>query len=82
MPNKQPMKGALDRFEGVWAVIEREDKTIINVPRQNIDAAVHEGDRIVRLAQSYWVKDENETTRQKDKIQKLSHELWSDSKNP
>lgn len=63
------MKIIIDRFEGDFAVVETEDKVMVNLPITLIPGA-KEGDVI-----SITI-DEVETQQRKDKILKKMDDLW------
>ena len=63
------MKLIIDRFEGDFALVETEDKLMVNLPISLIPGA-KEGDVISIII------DEEETQKRKDNIQKLMDELW------
>jgi len=63
------LKVIIDRFEGDFAVVETDDKVIVNLLKFLIPGA-KEGDVIsIRI-------DEEETQKRKDKIQKIMDDLW------
>ncbi len=66
------MKYTIDRFEGDVAVVELENREIINVPRKAVPLEAKEGDIIV------VVVDTQETVARKKKIQDLMKDLWTD----
>ena len=59
----------IDRFEGNFAIVELPDETFINVPKDLFPNA-HEGD--IFLIQ----KDIDKMSERKEKIRKLSDELF------
>lgn len=63
------MKVIIDRIEGEYAVIEMEDKTMINIPKCLIPDS-KEGD-IIRIE-----IDKDETEKRKNDIKKLMNDLW------
>lgn len=64
------MKFKIDRFEGNYAVIELENKKMINAPKEILPDGVSEG--IVLSV----VIDEDETMKRKNNIKKLMDNLW------
>jgi hypothetical protein len=69
-------KGIIDRFEGEFAVIEVERKTI-DVPRKQIAHNAEPGD-VVELKDGIWVPDKEETASRKARIEKLASEVWAE----
>lgn len=63
------MKVIIDRFEGDYAVVETEDKIMVNLPKSLIPGA-KEGD-VISIS-----IDEEETKQRKDNISKLMDDLW------
>lgn len=63
------MKVIIDRFEGDFAVVETEDKVMVNLHKSLIPGA-KEGD-VINI-----IIDEEETQQRKDKIQKMMDDLW------
>lgn len=63
------MKVIIDRFEGDYAVVETEDKIMVNLPKLLIPGA-KEGD-VISIS-----IDEEETKKRKDNISKLMDDLW------
>ena len=41
--------GIIDRFEGEYAVVEREDQGMLKIPRSELPHDAHEGDVLVRI---------------------------------
>ena len=67
-------KYILDRFEGAFAVLEKDDKTTINIEKSLLDHA-KEGDVIIFDANSYVV-DEAETMLRKERIKEKMERLF------
>lgn len=64
------MKITIDRFEGDYAIVELEDMTIVDMPRQLMPKGAKEGDIL-----SIEI-DANETKARKERIAKLMDNLW------
>ncbi|HHY03795.1 MAG TPA: DUF3006 domain-containing protein [Thermoanaerobacterales bacterium] len=64
------MKLIIDRFEGEYAVVELQDKSMVNIPKKILPAEAGEGD-IISI-----VIDKDETEKRKQEIQKLAEDLW------
>jgi len=62
-------KVTIDRFEGDYAVVEMEDKTMVNISRCIIPES-QEGD-IIRIE-----IDKDEKEQRKKDIKKLINDLW------
>ena len=65
----------IDRFEGMYAVCEKEDMTIINIKRSLVPKEAKEGD-VLNIEGDVIRIDINETKKQKSKIEKLAEDLW------
>ena len=65
------MKFIIDRFEGDYAIVELENKKMINVPKEILPEGVYEGSVIT------VVIDEVETMKRKNNIKKLMDDLWN-----
>lgn len=63
------MKIIIDRFEGDFAVVETDEKVMLNIPKSLVPGS-REGD-VISI-----VIDEEETQKRKDNIQKLMDDLW------
>lgn len=66
------MKIIIDRFEGDLAVVELENKTTVNIPKQIIPNGANEGSVITIEI------DHSETEMRKQGILHKMNELWSD----
>ena len=66
------MKVIIDRFEGEFAVIELENKKLINVPKELIPVKATEGS-VLKIE-----VDDEETKKSKDEISYLMNNLWKD----
>jgi hypothetical protein len=64
------MKVIVDRFEGSFAVVELEDRSMVNMPRQLLPDEAKEGDVLAIEI------DESETASRKKRISKLMDNLW------
>ncbi|MEA4903127.1 DUF3006 domain-containing protein [Desulfitobacterium sp.] len=69
------MKGTIDRFEGNYAVVELENRNIINVPKELLPVEAREGDVIYEENGVYYI-DQEETERIKEDLHKLMDSLW------
>jgi hypothetical protein len=64
------MKVIIDRFEGDFAVVELEDRSMVNMPRQLLPDGAKEGDILAIEI------DKGETASRKKRISKLMDNLW------
>lgn len=71
------MKGVIDRFEGDWAVLELEDKTTIDIPRNLLPPYAHEGDVVQKTAGKFKIIPEETRTRAKE-VRDLMDDVWED----
>lgn len=59
----------IDRFEGTYAVCEREDKSMIKLPKYRLPIECKEGDCIILDANGMYQKD-TEATKLREKSMK------------
>lgn len=64
------MKVIIDRFEGEYAVVELDDRSICNMPTKLLPEGAKEGS-VLKIE-----VDVESTENRKGKIQKLMDELW------
>lgn len=69
------MKVTIDRFEGNFAVCEKADRTMINIPKEKIPAEAKEGD-ILTIEGDEIKLDADVTAKRKKDIDKLMNDLW------
>lgn len=69
------MKVIIDRFEGLYAVCEKENKTMIDILKINLPFEVKEGDVLI-LENNMITIDIEETEKRRIKIEKLTEGLW------
>jgi len=76
--NKMPDALIIDRFEGAYAVCEREGAAeSVNVPRGRVDAAAREGSVIAYdAAAGRYLVDEAATRRRAAHVRALAKGLW------
>lgn len=63
------MKVIIDRFEGEYAIVETEEKIMVNLPKILIPGS-KEGDVISIII------DEEETKKRREHIEKIMNDLW------
>ncbi len=73
------MKVTIDRFEGDFAVVEKPDRTMMNIKREKLPAGVKEGDILLIDGDSIRA-DESGTAKRKKAINDLMNELWENKK--
>jgi hypothetical protein len=66
------MKVTIDRFEGDFAVVEKEDKTFFNLPLPLVPDGAKEGSVLSIL------RDESEEEARRERIEKKARRLWAD----
>lgn len=64
------MKVIIDRFEGDYAVVELENRSMADLPQILIPLEAKEGDTLEIII------DQNETRRRKKRIERLTEGLW------
>ncbi|WP_303863996.1 DUF3006 domain-containing protein [Alkalibaculum bacchi] len=69
------MKYIINRFEGDYAVVEDENKLMMDIHLKDLPKEVQEGDVLVKIGDSYSV-DLGETERRKKTIEELVDDLW------
>lgn len=69
------MRLIVDRFEGNFAVCEKEDGTMIDIKRDTLPEGVKEGDILIVEGDTITV-DEEATLERKERIEKLMDDLW------
>lgn len=69
------MRVIIDRFEGTYAVCEKEDRKMINIERVKIPTEAREGDMLL-IEEDSIVIDKAGTEKRKSDIQKLMDDLW------
>jgi hypothetical protein len=65
----------LSKAEGDYAVVEKPDRTTLNIRKNKLPAEAKEGDILVIEGQDIRL-DLGATTKRKKKIQNLMDELW------
>ncbi|MBM7651269.1 DUF3006 domain-containing protein [Neobacillus cucumis] len=69
------MRLIVDRFEGDLAVCEKEDKSMIDIPRKELPKEIQVGDVLV-IEKGQTRVDHGETQNRKQRIDKLAKDLW------
>jgi len=69
------MKGIIDRFEGEYAVVEFEGRTMVEIHKKDLPAGLKEGD-VIRSIDGAYVIDKVETERIKKETKTLYDKMW------
>lgn len=69
------MKVIIDRFEGNYAVCQKEDMSMVNIEKRRIPVAAKEGDVLI-LSDKCISIDKEETERLKKQMEKISEDIW------
>lgn len=69
------MKGIIDRFEGEYAVVEMEDRSMKNISRSQIPDEAKEGSAI-EYRNGKWKVDDDSTDRLREDINQLAKDLF------
>lgn len=70
------MKVTIDRFEGRFAVCEKEDRSMINIERDKIPSDAREG-YILMVEGDKITIDSEGTDKRKKEIEELTKDLWN-----
>jgi hypothetical protein len=69
------MKVIIDRFEGYYAVCEKEDRTMLDIKRIDIPSESKEGD-VLSIDNNIITIDIEETDKRHKEVEKLTKDLW------
>jgi len=69
------MRVTIDRFEGLYAVCEKDDRTMMNIEKNKIPSEATEGD-ILDIEESFIIINKAETLKRKKEIEELTKNLW------
>lgn len=69
------MKVIIDRFEGKYAVCQKEDMTMVNIERIKLPGGTKEGD-VLSVLNGKIIVDKQETDRLKKQAEELSKNIW------
>lgn len=70
------MKVVIDRFEGDYAVCEKENREMIDIKRDQIPKEAKEND-VLDIQGDKIAVDVEETEKRKREIEELTKDLWS-----
>lgn len=68
------MVGVIDRFEGNFAVVEVENKEMVNIEKVRLPKGAKEGD-VLNIGEEITI-DYKETERRKKEIEKMVEDLF------
>ncbi|MDF2503436.1 DUF3006 domain-containing protein [Clostridium sp.] len=69
------MKVVVDRFEGKYAVCEKNDRTMVNIKRSKLPKELKEGD-VLQIEGEIISIDLAETLKRKAEIKELTKDIW------
>ncbi|MBU3171326.1 DUF3006 domain-containing protein [Clostridium estertheticum] len=69
------MNVVIDRFEGSYAVCEKEDRTMMDISKDKVPSGAKEGD-ILNIIDDVITIDIKETEKKQREIEKLTEDLW------
>ena len=69
------MRVVIDRFEGDYAVCEKEDREMIDIKRDCLPKEAKEGD-VLDIESDKIAINTNETEKRKKDIEELTRDLW------
>ncbi|MGI6706584.1 MAG: DUF3006 domain-containing protein [Clostridia bacterium] len=72
------MQLIIDRFEGDYAVCEKENREMIDIERTKLPPNAKEGDVLILAEDGSIAIDRGETARRREMIEQLMDELWED----
>jgi hypothetical protein len=70
------MRVVIDRFEGDYAVCEKEDREMIDIKRDCLPKEAKEGD-VLDIKGDKIIIDLKETEKRKKEIEELTKDLWN-----
>jgi hypothetical protein len=70
------MKVIIDRFEGNFAVCEKENRQMIDIERSKIPCMAQEGD-VLNISDDIITIDAEATEKRKKRIEEIAKDLWS-----
>ncbi len=69
------MKVIIDRFEGSYAVAEKPDRTMLNIPKSKLPKDAKEGDVLIIEGEKIRI-DTAGTAQRKKAVEDLMKDLW------
>lgn len=71
------MRAVIDRFEGDFAICEKEDRSMLNVKRSKLPVNIKEGDVLIIDGDTIKI-DSAETAKKRGITDKLVENLWNE----
>jgi Protein of unknown function (DUF3006) len=65
----------IDRFEGNYAVCEKEDRTMMDIKKNDLPSEAKEGD-VLNIDNNMITIDVEGTEKRRREIKKLTEDLW------
>lgn len=72
------MKVVIDRFEGDFAVCEKDDRSILNINRRDVPIDAKEGD-VLNVDGDDINIDTDETSKRKEMVRLLTENIWEEN---
>ena len=69
------MNVIIDRFEGNYAVCEKEDRTMMDIKKNDLPSEAKEGD-VLNIDNNMITIDVEGTEKRRREIKKLTEDLW------
>lgn len=71
------MQITIDRFEGDYAVCEKENREMMDIPKSQLPLDAKEGDLLKKVS-GEWILQPDIKKEREDRIQNLMNDLWED----
>lgn len=71
------MKGIIDRFEENFAIVELDDKTMVNIDKNIIPKKAKEGD-VINIEGDSITLNKKESRILKKEIEELTEDMWKE----
>jgi len=66
----------IDRVEGNYAILEKEDGNLINIPIENIKGDFKDGDVLIKIDDEYFEIDKEFTLSRKCNVDNITKNMW------
>lgn len=70
------MKIIIDRFEGNYAVCEKDNREMVDIERNKLPVEAKEGD-VLDVSGNVITVDREETEKRKKRVEELTKDLWA-----
>lgn len=70
------MRLIIDRFEGIYAICEKEDKTMVDIEKDKLPKNAKIGD-VIEIARDSIYINTKETEKRRKEIEELTKDLWA-----